>query len=332
MPRSERKSIRFRGRDEDVLQTFRVRGRTYFALEQLSARGAFRVFDQDAAPGGAYRALNCVPAAELTRNQPEVLRRLAGPNANRNFPHLIQCTRSGEDFYVVLNWVWGTNLRDYLRAVRAKETPRPSVTEVVTLVRGLVHGLGHYHRRTNIVHGDVSPANIVMTSGTKQLVLVDFGSAWPLEYAASKQHGDGVTQPYAAPERLTRDAPEDFRSDIFSLSVVAYELLTLELPFDGLGGQAGLPHIVEHAQGSYRAPAKLLRESNRLPREAVDRLNNCLAAGLALHPDDRFATRAEWLAAWDGLHNSLRTGNRLSRWERAVLHGFDAMARLLRRK
>ena len=139
--------------------------------------------------------------------------------------------------------------------------------------------------------------------------------------AASKQHGDGVTQPYAAPERLTKDAPEDFRSDIFSLSVVAYELLTLELPLMDSEGQAGLPHVVEHAQGSYRAPAELLRETNRLPREAVDRLNHCLAAGLALHPDDRFGTRAEWLAAWDGVHNALRTGNRLSPWERARVTG-----------
>ena len=63
----------------------------------------------------------------------------------------------------------------------------------------------------------------------------------------------------------------------------------------------------------------------------IDRLNHCLVRGLALDPDNRFGTRVEWLAAWDGLHDSLRTGNRLSRWERAVVQGFDAMARMLRR-
>jgi len=177
MPRPERQSIRFRGRDEPVLQTFRVRGRTYFALEALSDRGAFRVFDPHAAPGGDYRALYRFPAAETTRQRTEILRRLAGPNSNRNFPQLIECTRCGEDLFVVLNWVWGTNLRDYLHAVREQTTPRPSVSEVVRLVRGLAHGVGHYHRRTNIVHGDISPANIVIASGTKQLVLIDFGLA-----------------------------------------------------------------------------------------------------------------------------------------------------------
>ena len=67
MPRSERKSIRFRGRDEDVLQTFRVRGRTYFALEQLSAAVRFESSIKHAAPGGDYRALYSLPRG---RNHP----------------------------------------------------------------------------------------------------------------------------------------------------------------------------------------------------------------------------------------------------------------------
>ncbi len=332
MPRPERKSIRFRGRDEVVLETFRVRGRTYFALEKLSGRGAFRVFDPHAAPGGDYRALYRLPAAETSRQTTEILRRLAGPNANRNFPQLIECTRSGADLFVVLSWVWGTNLRDYLGAVREQKTPRPSVTEVVRLVRGLAHGIGHYHRRTNIIHGDISPANIVITSGTTQLVLIDFGSAWPVEQTAVKQPGDGVTQPYAAPERLTELVSQDFRSDIFSLSVVAYELLTLELPFDGLGGQAGLPHVIQHAEESYRPPSELLPNLHRLPRQAVEQLNHCLTTGLALHPDGRFGTRTDWLAAWNALHRALQKGNRLAGWERAVLKGFDAVGQLLGRK
>ena len=57
MPNHDRKSIRFRGKSEPVLDTFRVRGRTYFALEKLSRRGAYRVFDQHAGPHGDYRIL-----------------------------------------------------------------------------------------------------------------------------------------------------------------------------------------------------------------------------------------------------------------------------------
>jgi serine/threonine protein kinase len=332
MARQDRKTIRFQGREEPVLETFRVRGRSYFALEQLSRRGAFRVFDPLAAPGGDYRVLYRFPASTTSRQKTEVLRRLAGPNANRNFPQLVECVRSGGDLYVVVGWVWGTNLRVFFRAIRAQKTPRPSVPETVRLVRGLVHGLGHFHRRANIIHGDISPANIVLTSGTTQLVVVDFGSAWPVEQSAMKELGDGVTQPYAAPERLANQAAVDFRSDIFSLSVVAYEMLTLEIPFDGLGGQAGLPKLIEQAEKSYRPPSELLDSTHRFPTDSLDRLDRCVGTGLALHPDGRFGTRADWLSAWDGVHNSLKKGDRLTRWEKLLLKGFDFLGQLFRRK
>lgn len=331
MSRRDRRTIRFRGREQRVLETFHVRGRNYFSLEQLSRRGAFRVFDPHAAPGGDYRVLYRLPASKTGRQTIETLRRLTGPTANRNFPHIVDCTRVGGDLFVVTSWVWGTNLREYFRAVREAKTPRPSVSEVVRLMRGLAHGIGHYHRKMNLVHGDISPANIVVTAGTKHLVLVDFGSAWPVEDTAVKQAGDGVTQPYAAPERLAKHAVEDFRSDIFSLSVVAYEMLTLELPFDGLGGQAGLPNLVEQAARSYRSPSKLIDKIGRLPSQTIQQLDGYFRSGLALHPDQRFGTRTDFLSAWDGLHDSLRKGNRLTRMEKVLLRGFDTLARLLRR-
>ena len=241
MPRQPTKTIRFRGRKEQVLEVFHVRGRKYFSLEKLSRRGAYRVFDPSGGPSGDYRVLYRIPSSKITRQKIESLRRMTGPTANRNFPHITDCTRVGDDLFVLMSWVWGTNLQDYLTAIRAKEIPRPVVPEVVRLIRGLAHGISHYHRRANLIHGDISPANIILTSGTKQLVLIDFGSMWPVEQTAEKNAGDGITNPYAAPERIAGHAAEDFRSDIFSLSVVAYELLTLEIPYDGLGGRAGLP-------------------------------------------------------------------------------------------
>ena len=198
-------------------------------------------------------------------------------------------------------------------------------------MRGLAHGIGHYHRRMNVVHGDISPANIVITAGTKHLVLVDFGSAWPIEESAKKEPGDGVTQPYAAPERLTKHAAEDFRSDIFSLSVVAYEMLTMQIPFDGLGGRAGLPNLIDQAAKSYRPPSDFIQAADRLPRETIERLDGYFRDGLALHPDQRFGTRADYLSAWDGLQDSLKKGERLTLVEKWVLGGFDALARLLGR-
>ena len=170
MTKSDRKTIRFRGKTEAVLETIRVRGRTYFAIEKLSHRGAFRVFDPHAGPDGDFRVLHRISKSDVTPQKIEILRRLGGENSNRNFPGIVDFAHQNNDLFVVVGWVAGTSLQAYLNSVRADKTPRPSVTEVVRLVRGLVHGVSHFHRRTNIIHGDISPANIVITSGTKQLV------------------------------------------------------------------------------------------------------------------------------------------------------------------
>lgn len=327
MNRNGAKTIRFRGREENVIEVFRVRGRSYFALENLSRRGAYRVFDPHAGPGGDYRALHKIPASKMTGQKIETLRRLTGASANRNFPHIVDYNRVGDDLFVATSWVWGTNLRDYLRGVREGKIPRPVAPEVIRLFRGLAHGISHYHRRANLIHGDISPANIILTSGTKQLVLVDFGSAWPVEHTAEKDAGDGVTRPYAAPERLAGNAAEDFRSDIFSLSVVAYEFLTLEIPYDGLGGQIGLPESTDRVKKSYTPPSQLI-DRKRLPRRVVQLADKYFQTGLSAHPNDRFPTREQWLSAVDELFESTKKQSRLSKLESAAVAGIESLIRL----
>lgn len=319
-------TIRFRGREENILDVFSVRGRNYFALEQLSHRGAFRVFDRYAGPQGDYRALYRIPYSQVTRQRIETLRRFTGPTANRNFPYICDCVRQGGDLYVVMSWVWGRNVRELLAEVRAGKCPRPSVTETVRLIRGLAHGLSHYHRKAQVVHGDVSPANIVVTSGTKNLVLVDFGSAWPVEISATKEAGDGITPPYAAPERIGRHALEDFRSDQFSLAVIAYEMLTLEIPYDGAGGRAGLPNLAEQFKETLIPPSQKVAQASQLPQDALSLLDKMLCRSLALHPDNRWPTRSEWLGAWDALHACLQKGSRLSGVQQQVVQALEWLA------
>lgn len=326
---STRRTIRFRGREESVIDTINVGGHRYEVLAKLSERSAYRVFDSSAAPDGDYRALYRISRREMTEQRREILGRLGGPNANRNFPQIVQFKRSGDDVFIVLSWIHGTNLASFLQAIRTEKSPRPCLPEVVRLMRGLAHGLGHFHRRTNVVHGDISPANIVLTSGPTQLVLVDFGSAWAVESTAEKTVGDGVTLPYAAPERLAGHAAEDFRSDAFSMSVVAYELLTLAIPYDGLGGRAGLPKFLQHARQSYEPPSEKVLHGNRLPREVLKRLDHYFELALALHPDDRFGTRTVWVSAWDELHQACQKGDRLNVSQRFLLRLVESVERWL---
>ncbi len=325
MNNRDKKSVRFRGKTEEVLESLHVRGRTYLVLEKLSWRGAYRVFDRHAGPDGDYRALYRIPKAKVSKNQIEILRRIGGTNANRNFPAIVDFAYQGNEVFIVMSWVPGVSLQRFLDSIRRGETPRPSAPECVRLVRGLVHGLSHFHKRTNIIHGDVAPSNIILTAGSKHLVLIDYGSALPLQQA-SIGDGDGSTPPYAAPEQLTPNASIDFRSDIFSLTVIAYELLTLSIPFEGLGGRAGLPEIAGTVKLSCK-PSEKIQASDRLPARSLRLLDDGLIAGLKLDPEQRFATSSEWMAAWDSLFLSLKKQTRLSSFEELLVSKITSIAR-----
>ena len=301
-------SIFFRGRRETVREVVRVRGRSYSVLEKLSHRGAYRVFDRSAGPDGDYRVLYRLEKTKSARQKIDVLRRMTGPTANRNFPTITDFHHTDSELIVVLSWVWGISLDDFLAKIRESQIARPVAPEVVRLIRGLTHGLAHYHRRSHLIHGDVTPANILLTSNSTQLVLVDFGAAWPIQKTASKEIGDGVTLPYAAPERLTEKHAGDFRGDVFSLAVVAYELLTMKIPYDGLGGQADLPPFRAHCENALQAPSGLLHrnQEKRLPRQSIEKIDAYFSTALALEPENRFATTSDWLRATDELHGSIR--------------------------
>src|SRR5262245_31462457 len=101
MPRPVPAVICGRGHSEPVIGEIRFRGRSYFVLEKLSCRGAFRVFDSHAGPHGDYRVLYRIPFSHATAQRIETLRRLSGPTTEISFPILTDCVRQERDLYVI---------------------------------------------------------------------------------------------------------------------------------------------------------------------------------------------------------------------------------------
>jgi serine/threonine protein kinase len=154
-------------------------------------------------------------------------------------------------------------------------------------------------------------------------MLVDFGSAWTLERTAARVSGDGLTACYASPEQHRGAAFVDFRSDQFSAAVIAYELLTHRLPYDGLGGKAGREDYRAAFAHTLIPPSRLSQDEDRLPREFWERLDHVLLCALVLDPDQRFATRRACLEELDALDALLRLRPRLHPLNQALLNGFD---------
>ena len=131
--------------------------------------------------------------------------------------------------YIVMEFVRGTSL-----AHRLREGSPPSIDEAREILVSLARTLDHAHSR-GVVHRDLKPENIILEHGSGRPLLTDFGVALsrtsdPLPSEVGAAFG---TPHFMSPEQISGETNVDGRSDIYSLGVLGYLMLTGELPFDG---------------------------------------------------------------------------------------------------
>ncbi|HEU4407471.1 MAG TPA: protein kinase [Polyangiaceae bacterium] len=158
--------------------------------------------------------------------------RLRGPHSARVYD--VDTSPEGLP-YLVMEYLEGHSLRDELR----KRGPLP-VDEAVRFVREACEGVDEAHR-AGIVHRDIKPANLFLSvEGERRLVkVVDFGiaklsDAGPADYRTATSAPLG-TYLYMSPEQVRSPRSVDARTDIWSLGVTLYQLVSGKLPFQGEG-------------------------------------------------------------------------------------------------
>lgn len=153
------------------------------------------------------------------RSEAVAMGRLSHPNIATVYNFLYQ---DGQ-YFLIMEFVRGQTLDKILE----QRGPMPH-TEALPLLCSVLDGLEHAHRN-GIVHRDIKPSNIMLTpSGLK---LMDFGIARILQQARQTRSGHMVgTLEYMSPEHI-QGLDTDARTDIYSVGIVAHELLTGNLPF-----------------------------------------------------------------------------------------------------
>jgi serine/threonine protein kinase len=232
----------------------------------------------------------------LKRFQTEaiVTRKLRHPNAVRvdDFDY----TEDGRHF-IVMELVEGKNVSEVLQKEGALAVPRAiRIARQVGQAIGMAHKLG-------IVHRDLKPANIILTTdeqGQEIAKVLDFGIA-KLREAAGEERSEMTmtgmvvgTPLYMSPEQFLgkkAGGEVDGRTDIYSLGVVLYQMITAQLPFD-----AETPYalMLQHLQGTVRPPHELKPELH-IPMA----LSQLILRAMQKSREQRFQTAEEFVAALD---------------------------------
>jgi len=179
--------------------------------------------------------------------------------------------------FLATEWVEGESLRDRLK----KSKPLP-LDDALRIGEDILRGLTYAHAK-GVIHRDIKPANILLTTDG-QAKIADFGIARPVDSTLTAVGSMLGTPNYMSPEQV-KCADVTARSDLFSVGVVIYEMLTGVKPFSAPDVSSILRNVVE------RVPP-LASEANKEVPEDIGRF---VAKLLPKEPEDRFGTAQQAL-------------------------------------
>lgn len=219
-----------------AIQQDRDLGRTishYRLLERLGSGGMGVVYKAQDVVLERFVALKFLPAGCGDPGSRKRLLHEARAASCLDHPNICTIFESDEndngDLFIAMAFCEGETLRE-----RVALAPL-DLDEALDLTSQIAAGLAHAHSR-GVVHRDIKPANLIL-SPSGQLKIVDFGIAVRVDQSRLTRQGVTLgTLSYMSPEQL-RGKPVDYRTDLWSLGVVLYELLTGRLPFDCVNDQ-----------------------------------------------------------------------------------------------
>ncbi|MFX1538453.1 MAG: protein kinase, partial [Promethearchaeota archaeon] len=269
----------------------------YKIIEELGTGGMGKVFkalDQEISEKVALKVLKDEISydnqmIERFRNELKFARRISHPNVCRMF----DLSKEKETYFITMEYVPGENLKSILE----REGPLSS-GDTVSISKQICEGLAAAHR-LGIVHRDLKPHNL-MLDNDGNVRIMDFGVARLLTTDGLTHSGMMIGTPeYMSPEQVSSEKV-DLRSDIYSLGIIMYEVVTGEVPFKG---DSAISTALKHKTELPKDPREL---NSQLPKELSAIILKCLKK----NRDKRYKNTKELLSDLNAIEKRIPSGQK----------------------
>ncbi len=216
------------------------------------------------------------------RNDEKFVRRFqreALSASSLNHPNIVEMYDVGEDdgeYYIVMEYVEGKTLKQLL-----KRRGSLTITEVIDIMSQLTDGMAHAHD-SYIIHRDIKPQNIMILENGL-IKITDFGIAMALNSTQLTQTNSVMGSVHYLPPEQAAGKGCTIKSDIYSMGILMYELLTGSVPFKG-------DNAVEIALKQLKEPIPSIRK--KLP-ELPQSIENIIIKATAKNPANRYKDARE---------------------------------------
>jgi WD40 repeat protein/tRNA A-37 threonylcarbamoyl transferase component Bud32 len=266
----------------EQISSYRLEGEIARGGMGIVYRGIHTVFAEVVAIKAIYPELMLSQdLRERFLNEARIQRRLQHANIVQIREFLVE----GDRFYIVMEFIQGETL-----AQRLKQLGGPMAAgEAADIIRQALAGLASAHAQ-GVIHRDIKPSNIMLTrEGVAKLT--DFGIARGRDTAKLTQTGMAVgTAAYMSPEQI-QGVKVDHRSDIYSMGVTLYEMLTGRVPFERpKDSDSDFPVLSAHTSQPPPPPRQFA------PGIPVG-VESAILKALAKKPEERFQSCEEFMAA-----------------------------------